>query len=760
MNTNFYAVIIGFNKFADQGHLPELEFAEKDAQDVYDVLIDPDCGDVPKENIWLITGNVPKEEVEKLLYVHAVGARGPEDTVLIYYSGHGFIAGDTPKSYLATPDTDVKKINEYPYAGLQMDFLRKEIFLAQQPRRARNMVLLLDCCHSGAFCPDLKGGSENMPRALVELHDFDSDGRVAFVSSPAGVASREDKKRKNGIFTSHLLHGLRKEAIEKNTGQVTVSSLVTYVQSMCPRAQPPIYYGKSLRIVLATPKIEATTQSLGQNLIQENISLKHATLFSKVQQIFPLRNPIESQVQYIDKLMTHLTKLKAGFAEKTIEGNQILNSVRDSLNAEFAFVEELNKEDDLHYKFWSDLPTTSMGVKDYTDGILSQIYPALIQDKMRLLPSRFGFRFETEGTKDGGTQSIAIPLRLEYPREFIIISGMKENILEYGEILGHILLSLYKATLNFTSLDTRKVEAFLLDEIKTSFENVPGPIYAKRFERFKEHLQQIGFYYEPVVALGKKTMEIDSWEALARDPNTKKVPQDLFDAAQLWGPEFITELDLFCLRTATKDFNEKWNAERGNEKMDTLAVNVYPETLSQEPYINELHRIVKEEELIKGKRLVLELSEKLPLPEIDSLQSKVTHDPIDAFANHLQGLSKSLGIGFAIDDFGVGHSGTERLAKLELDHVKIDRDILYHPHPQYTIKYVLDLVQSSHKHPIKVVMEGFDFDGGSEITLAKLFDDLKIQYIQGYSIRKASPTVADLDEKIKNNLLELINCRN
>ena len=136
------------------------------------------------------------------------------------------------------------------------------------------------------------------------------------------------------------------------------------------------------------------------------------------------------------------------------------------------------------------------------------------------------------------------------------------------------------------------------------------------------------------------------------------------------------------------------------------------------------------------------------------MESKDIDDPIEAFANHIQDLSKSLGIGFAIDDFGVGHSGTERLAKLELDHVKIDRDILYHPHPQYTIQYVIDLVQRSHKHPIKVVVEGFDGEG--PISLANLFNDLKILYIQGHFIRMASPTLVDLDDNDKNKIIEKI----
>ena len=156
--------------------------------------------------------------------------------------------------------------------------------------------------------------------------------------------------------------------------------------------------------------------------------------------------------------------------------------------------------------------------------------------------------------------------------------------------------------------------------------------------------------------------------------------------------------------------------------------------------------------------MILEISEKRPLSWLDRMDSEFIDDPTDHFANQIQSLSKSLGISFAIDDFGVGHSSAERLAKLELDHVKIDRDVLYHPHPQYTIKYVLDIVQSSHKHPIKVVMEGFD--GGSEISLSELYNELKILYVQGHLIRKASPTVIDLDEETRKDLIDRINLGN
>ena len=762
MNKNFYALIIGFNKFTDQAYLPELEFAEKDAQDLYDALINPDCGNFPKENIHLYTGNISRDEIETELYVHAVQERGPQDTVLIYYSGHGFIAGDVPESYLATPDTDVLKILKNPNAGLQMEYLRKKIFLAQPEKRTKNMVFLLDCCYSGSFCPEIKGGQDLRPKQLVETHDFDSEGRVAFVSSPAGIVSRESKTLKNGIFTYYLVEGLRGKAIENHPdnlvgsrkNDVTMSSLVSYVQAMCPKEQPPIFYGKSSRIVLTHPKMLPASRD--ETKSNEDIANKLPEEFSTRSHISkPLNNPITKQVEYVDNLLRYLHSVKQNLKDQNILGNTILNAIRDSLNADFTFVVQLNEQYDLRNKFMSDILTTSINTKDYANYILSGIYSFLKQKKADLLPVRFGFCIETVDIKGGSAKNlIVIPLRLEYPREFLIINGVDDPILEYGEILGHALLSLYRATMEFSSFDVINVENFLLDEIKHNFGHVPYEIYKKRLSRFKEHLHKITFSYEPLVLLRKKSVSIASWEALARDPDTKRAPYELFQAAELWGPEFTTELDLYCLENAVKTYAETWKAERKNmPNMDPLAVNVYPDTLFRKVY-KEMLKKINDDEILSGEILTLEISEKRPLSWLDRLEDKHIPDPTETFSKQIQSMSREFGVTFAIDDFGVGHSSADRLARLELDYVKIDRDILHHPYPHHTIKYVLDIVQSSHKHPVKVVIEGFD--GESRISLYEIYNDLHIKFIQGHLIRKASPSLADLSNEIKNFIVSKI----
>lgn len=758
MNKNFYAILLGFNTFADQTYLPGLEYAEKDARDLYDALTDPDCGGFPKENIHIITGNVSKEDAETELYVHAVHERGPDDTVLIYYSGHGFIAGDSPESYLATPDTNVLKILKNPNAGLQMEYLRKKIFLAQPEKRAKNMILFLDCCYSGSFCPELKGGYDSKPRALVETHDFDGDGRVAFVSSPAGVVSRESKELQNGVFTAYLIRGLRGEAVEKHNENenrsdrrdVTISSLISYVQAMCPKTQPPVSYGKSTRIVLTQPKVRIVGTEDNDKSREEIISRLPDSLPGHRLRANPLSNPIEKQIEYIEELTRYLSEIP--LSSSVILGNKVLNAVKNSLSADFCFVFQLDDARNIKLKFLSNSAATDIDAEEYADFITRMVLPLLIREKAKLLPTRFGFCVESKDTKGVTGKLIIVPLRLEYPREFLVINGITDRALEYGELLGHSLLSLYRATFEFSSLDVTRIENVLLDEVKRNFGHVPHKIYLRRFGNFKKHLHKIAFAFEPVISLRKKSIEVSSWEALARDPELKRAPYELFQAAELWGPEFTTEMDLYCLENAVKTYAELWKTERKYEpKADPLAVNVYPDTLFRKSYEKLLETLIEEFDVLGSDRLTLEISEKRPVAWLDRFEDKHIADPMGVYADRIQSLSRSLGVTFAIDDFGVGHASADRLARLELDHVKIDREILHHPHPEYTIRYVLDIVQSSHKHPIKVVIEGFD--GESRISLAEIYNDLKIKYVQGHMIRRASFTVADLDQDMKQYIL-------
>jgi len=346
-----------------------------------------------------------------------------------------------------------------------------------------------------------------------------------------------------------------------------------------------------------------------------------------------------------------------------------------------------------------------------------------------------------------------IPLQLDDPKEFVVFCGVSETSLSFGEMLGHMVHSIFRATNEFTTFQALKVESALYDDLKRSFSNVPYELYLERFSMFKECLHQIFFTFEPVVHIGKNEIEIDSWEALAREKDQTRAPIDLFQSAELWGPQFITELDVYCLRKAVNSYVEIWQKERPNQKKDPLSVNVYPETLFRKAYRAELRRIIKEEGLLFGDKLVLEISEKRSLSD-PYYQIMSSIDQAKYFEKKLKELAREFNISFAIDDFGVEHSSVSRMAHLELAHVKIDRDILLHPYPAKTLNYVRDLVGESHSHTVKVVIEGFDEDI-QNISLAELAN-VGIDYIQGHLIRRAAPTLSPLSQEKIDLLYKLI----
>jgi len=439
-------------------------------------------------------------------------------------------------------------------------------------------------------------------------------------------------------------------------------------------------------------------------------------------------------------------------------GDRILSAVRSSLDAGFAFIQRVETNGsnrNIIYKFQSDFSENEFPLDKYKDWVMNDVFYLMIQSRSDLLSRQYGFFKPFESCKDSGRYLVVIPLHLDYPREFLVICGVEAAQLQYGEILGCVLNSLYKATSELTSFPLARIETAILDDLKQNFIHVPQKLYTRRLSRFKDDLARITFSYEPVIYLGRRDLEIDSWEALARDPETQKVPQDLFSAGELWGSEFITELDLYCLQTAVMDYVQTWRRERGNQKIDPVSVNVYPETLYRSEYKHELTRIIKEEEYLKSKKLILEISEKQPLSSHDHQRERfsASNDSLDDFVKKIMEYTHELCIGFAIDDFGVEYSSIARLARLELDHVKIDRDILHHTHPDSTFRYVLELVSRSHSHPIKVVVEGFD--GDCKLSLAELYR-LGIQYVQGHLIRRASSSVRDLDQEQKDFLSRLL----
>jgi EAL domain-containing protein (putative c-di-GMP-specific phosphodiesterase class I) len=281
------------------------------------------------------------------------------------------------------------------------------------------------------------------------------------------------------------------------------------------------------------------------------------------------------------------------------------------------------------------------------------------------------------------------------------------NIL--GEPAGKIISTIY--SLDQASIqDHDSVEIQIFDSLKRSFKFVPFDIYERRFDSFKKQLQRMIVYFQPIVE--SKKFRIESWEALARDPDTKRAPKALFETAELWGVQFMTELDLHFLTKAVDTYRDQLTAlklQRGNDMLP-LAVNVYPDSLMRDNYLEKVLDIIKSGKISSG-NLTLEISEKFALPSAAFWDEAKTNEA--RFIKQLRKYSHSGSqVKFAIDDFGVGHASVSRLIELQLNYIKIDSAILNYPEEirDKIVGFVHGILVDSFLNGFKIILEGVEKD--------------------------------------------------
>ena len=164
---------------------------------------------------------------------------GECDVALLYFSGHGAIK--STGGYLVT--TDAAKYDE----GVSMDDL---LLLANQSR-AKDKIILLDCCHSGACGTPTINESH-----MAQL----KEGTSVLTASRDTESALEINGR--GVFTSLVVDGMQGGAADLR-GHVTPGSIYAYVdQALGPWDQRPIFKTNVTRftsIRTITPRVPLET---------------------------------------------------------------------------------------------------------------------------------------------------------------------------------------------------------------------------------------------------------------------------------------------------------------------------------------------------------------------------------------------------------------------------------------------------------------------------------------------------------------------
>jgi hypothetical protein len=234
-----WAVVVGVRLYPDLG---DLDGPENDARIFYDWLVAPEGGAVPKEQIALILSSdfspvaVPSRAEPTTLRVQqafedlqdvadasqkAGAGRRVGRRLYIYLSGHG-CAPRLNDSALLTANATKLRPGYHILGKLYADWFLRSNFFDQA-------ILFMDCCR------------ENYPQAPPNIPPYlDITGTAAMDKSRTFYGfgtkwSRLSRERAmadgkvHGIFTWAVLAGLRGDACDPNTGQVTAATLGNFL---------------------------------------------------------------------------------------------------------------------------------------------------------------------------------------------------------------------------------------------------------------------------------------------------------------------------------------------------------------------------------------------------------------------------------------------------------------------------------------------------------------------------------------------------
>ncbi|USX56050.1 caspase family protein [Lentzea sp. HUAS12] len=229
-----YALIIASHEFADPG-LSSLRAPAHDAARLGEVLADPRIGGFHVRTLI----NTPAAEVNEAVE-DFFADREPDDLLVLHFSGHG-VKDEAGELHFATSST---KLARLAGTAVSADFVARRM----NRSRSRRVVLLLDCCYSGAF------GRGMVARAggAVDLEEqFGGSGRAVITASSAmeyafeGASVADTSEAEPSVFTSALVEGLESgDADRDQDGHVGLDELYEYVYDRVRRVTPHQTPGK------------------------------------------------------------------------------------------------------------------------------------------------------------------------------------------------------------------------------------------------------------------------------------------------------------------------------------------------------------------------------------------------------------------------------------------------------------------------------------------------------------------------------------
>lgn len=221
-----YALLVGISKYAK----PELslQFAHADAAVFSQLLQSPRGGNLPSDNILLLTDDKATTAALRLGFQDFLKRRATKaDTVIVLIASHGTVDGKN--AFILTYDSDPQDLKS---TALSMSELQS--LFEDQVAKVGRVLLFVDVCKAGTIgaiqSTSVNSSVENFKNVEGQL--------LALMAGRRKELSLEGPQfgGGHGAFSYYVLKGLEGAADENGDGVVDGNELIRFVTSNVPRA--------------------------------------------------------------------------------------------------------------------------------------------------------------------------------------------------------------------------------------------------------------------------------------------------------------------------------------------------------------------------------------------------------------------------------------------------------------------------------------------------------------------------------------------
>jgi ankyrin repeat protein len=235
---DLHALVVGVSTYRDP-KIPKLQFAATDAKAFGEFLKTQEKVFKHIRVTFLLNEKATKAEVEKYLF-YTLPRAGKNDTVILFFSGHGAYDPMRPKEFLfLTHDSEPDFLRATAVKMSGLDFLHGV--------DAERVLIIADACYAGGFS-DMRAKSVGPTFQSFLSEVGNSSGRAIITSGTEEQLSWEVPSLHNSVFTHNLIEGLEGKADKDHDGVVTLNEAYEYAYNTTRQAtkghQHPQFEGK------------------------------------------------------------------------------------------------------------------------------------------------------------------------------------------------------------------------------------------------------------------------------------------------------------------------------------------------------------------------------------------------------------------------------------------------------------------------------------------------------------------------------------